>query len=71
MDLKNILLGKIFPGCDKLDTKSRQDEYQWDVMPLIRMVSNFVFSAALYWSCLGFNALLALPTKEADNKGLK
>ena len=31
----------------------------WNVMPHIRRVSNFYFFAALYCSCLGFNALLA------------
>ena len=33
-------------------------------MPLIRMGSNVVFFTALYWFCLGFNALLALPTND-------
>ena len=31
----------------------------------------FIFFAALYCSCLGFNALLALTTKEGGNKGIK
>ena len=29
------------------------------------------FFAALYCSCLGFNALIAIPTKEGGNKGIK
>ena len=33
--------------------------------------SIFNFFAALYCSCLGFNALLVLPTKEGGNKGIK
>ena len=33
--------------------------------------SYFVFFGALYCSCLGFNGLLALPTKEGGNKGIK
>ena len=44
---------------------------KWNVMPLTRRVSNFDFFTALYYSCLGFNALLALPTKEEGNKGIK
>ena len=31
---------------------------------------NFFFTA-LYCSCFGFNALLALPTREGGNKGIK
>ena len=42
----------------------------WNVMPLIRRGSNFAFFAALYCSCLEFNGLLALPTKEGGNKGI-
>ena len=40
-------------------------------MPLIKRGSNFVIFAALYCSCLGFNALLSIPTKEGGNKGIK
>ena len=40
-------------------------------MPLIRRGSNFCFFAALYCSCLWFNALLALPTKEGHNNAIK
>ena len=36
--------------------------------PLIRRGSNFFFLEVLYCSCLGFNALLALLTKEGGNK---
>ena len=43
---------------------------KWNVTPLIRRASNFYFFAVLYCSCLGFNALHALPTKEGGNKGI-
>ena len=39
-------------------------------MPGIKSGSNYVLFAALYCSCLGFNGLLALPTKEGGNKGI-
>ena len=42
-----------------------------NVTPLIRKGNNLFFFAALYCSCLGFNTLLALPTKEGGNKGMK
>ena len=43
---------------------------QWNVFALIRRSSNFSFLAAFYCSCLEFNDLLALPTKEGGNKGI-
>ena len=49
----------------------RQAGIKWNVTPLFRRSSNFVFFASLYCSCIGFNALLALPTKEGGNKGIK
>ena len=44
---------------------------QWNVTLLMRRGSNFYFFAALYCSCFGFIDLLALPTKEGGNKGIK
>ena len=44
---------------------------KWNVMPFIRRGSSFSFFAALNCSCLGFNDLLALLTKEGGNKGIK
>ena len=44
---------------------------EWNVRPLIRRGSYLYFFAALYYSCLGFNDLLALPTKKGGNKGIK
>ena len=41
-----------------------------NVMPLIRRGSNLYFFAALYCSCLGFNALLASPRYEGLQKGI-
>ena len=35
------------------------------------MLHHSLGGAALYWSCLVFNALLAILTKEAGNKGIK
>ena len=43
----------------------------WNVTALIRRSSSFCFFAALNCSCLGFNALLALLTKEGGIKGIK
>ena len=43
---------------------------KWNVMPLIRRGSNFVFFAALYCSCLEFNAMLALPQRREAIKAL-
>ena len=40
-------------------------------MLVIGRDSNFVFFGALYCSCLGFNTLLALLTKEGGNTGIK
>ena len=39
-------------------------------MSLIRRASNFVFLAALYCFCLGFDKF-ALQTKEGGNEGIK
>ena len=43
---------------------------KWNVTPLINRGVTFLF-VALNCSCLGFNGLLALPTKEGRNKGIK
>ena len=42
---------------------------KWNVTPLIRRGSNFYLFAALYYSCHGFNALLASPRYEGLQKG--
>ena len=47
------------------------DNYtKWNVTPHIRRGNNNYLFAALYCSCLGFNALLALQTKEGGNNFL-
>ena len=51
-----------------VSNKDQTAESKWNVMPCIRRGSNSCFFAALYCSCLGFNALLALPTKEGGNR---
>ena len=40
-------------------------------MTLIKRGSNYSFFAAFFCTCLEFNDLLALPTKEWGNKGIK
>ena len=44
---------------------------KWNVTPLISLGSNFSFFGALFCSCLGFNALLALPIKEELNSRME
>ena len=41
---------------------------KWNATLLITRGSNLYFFATLYCSCLGFNGLLALSTKEEGNK---
>ena len=43
---------------------------KWNIVTLIRLGS-IVFFEALYCSCLRLNALLANPTNEGGNKGIK
>ena len=43
---------------------------EWNVMTLVRRDSDFSFFAVFYCSCLGFNELLPLPTKERGNNSV-
>ena len=43
----------------------------WNVTTLIRRSRKFSFFAALYCSCLRFEALLVLQAKEGGNRGIK
>ena len=50
-------------------TTTKPTKQKWNVTTHIQMGSNFF--AALYCSCFEVNTLLALPTKEGGNKGIK
>ena len=49
--------------------KINQGVGKWNVTLLIRRGINFYFFAALYWSCLGLNVLLASPRYKGLQQG--